>query len=259
MVIRQQSHKMEEKISISDQLAYSKFSYSFIKIIAPIISNHVTFFIENHTQNIDMDFDQFGTDKEIQLKKIHKYFGLLGTIMSDLEKVLIFLRIDNKRTKLQEIYPELESQKDYYIYHFENFIIRVTTITDIIGKLGNELYDTRLAKVNGYSFKEEMKKYDENVVIILEKLLNKTKVIKDRRHEKIHKGETEINYLEGIAFWDNIQKLIKEEVNPILEEYTKKSLLEAVNSVEIEIREIIVCINEFLDYSIPKLEAIVNR
>ena len=247
---------MEEKQSLSEQLADCTFTHEYIKVIAPIMSNHAKIYLERIEENID--FNQIGSDKEIKLKEISKYFGLLQTIVTDLERVLMFLRFE-KRNELKNIYPELESQEQYYIYHFENYIIRVNTITDVLGKLGNSIYETGIPKCNGYNFKEEIKKIDANVATIVEKLLKKTKEIKDRRHEKIHTGETKINYLEGVAFWGDIHRIIKEEVDPLLEEYTDKKLLEAVDETETEIRELIEIVKEFLEYSVPKFLEIAGR
>nr|WP_315167347.1 Cthe_2314 family HEPN domain-containing protein [uncultured Flavobacterium sp.] len=245
---------MDEKKKLIDFLFENSFSLEYVKVIAPIMAAHMKDYLE---QDEITDFDKLGTKKEIKLKEISKHFGLLQTVVNDLEKVLVFLRF-GKRTELKEIYPELESQQDYYIYHFENYLIRVNSITDIIGKLGNAIYETGIEKPNGYSFKEAIKGSDKNLAEILERLLKKTKEIKTRRHEKIHTGETKISYLESIAFWDDINKIIGKQTAPILEEYTDKNLLEAAEKVEDETLQIISIISEFLEHSTSKFLVIAN-
>jgi hypothetical protein len=249
---------MSEKTSLSGQLANSDFSIKMLKIMLPMISAHAKSHIENLNNYRSSSFDDEGDAKEKHLKSIWKYFNRIRRIVSDLELVLIFLRIKDRKN-IAKNYPEIDDHEAYFIYHFENYIIRVNTFTDVIGKLGNELYETRLDKVNGYSFKEELKKHDAEKASIVEKLLVKTKEVKDRRHEKIHEGKTDINYLEGVIFWDNIEKLLKEEIDPILKDYSNKDLSIAVDEIETEIREIITITNEFLSCSLPQLETIINR
>ncbi len=249
---------MDDKISFSYKLASSRFAKEYIRITAPIIADHTKIFLE--TIDKDIDFNTIGTDKEIKIKEISNYYGLLQTVISDLEKVLLFLRFKN-RNKLEEIYPELENQEDYYRYHFENYIIRVNTITDVLGKLGNLIFETGIDidDCNGYVFKEKIKKTDTNASSIIEKLLIKTKDIKEKRHKKIHTGESEINYLEGIAFFDDIFKIFQQNTDPHLIELTDSNLNQEINKLEQEIFEIIDIVNEFLDYSVTKYIEITKK
>ena len=46
----------------------------------------------------------------------------------------MFLKKD--RALILVHYPGFENLKEYYKYHFENFYIRLSTLTDLIGKLG---------------------------------------------------------------------------------------------------------------------------
>lgn len=246
---------MNEKETLVDQMLSSKFAVDFIKVLAPLTSAHMKIFMEN-----DVDYDDIGNDKEKKLKEISNLYGLLQTAVSDLELVLTFLRIENRKAIL-EIYPTIEAQEKYFKYHLENYIIRVITITDIIGKLGNLIFECGLddEKCNGYSFKEKMKQVDGNIVTIVEKLLQKTKTIKDKRHKKLHTGKSEIGYFEGIVFYDDLSRLIKTEADPILDDFTDKNIAEEIDRIEVEIREIIDIVIEFTDYANTKFLEIVNR
>lgn len=246
---------MTEKSTLIDQMLSSKFAMDFIKVLGPLTSAHMKIFLESR-----VDYDEIGTDTEKKLKEISNIYGLLQTAVSDLELVLTFLRIEDRKAILA-IYPTLEDQEKYFKYHLENYIIRVITITDIIGKLGNSIFEIGLddEKCNGYSFKEKMKQVDGNIVTIVEKLLQKTKTIKDKRYQKLHTGRSEIGYFEGIVFYDDLAKLIKTEAYPILDEFTDKNIAEEIDRIEVEIREIIDIVIDFTDYANNKFLEIVNR
>lgn len=108
-----------------------------------------------------------------QLKKeIFYHYSALQTVIQDLEKTFVFLKIDYK--KILEIYSDLPDKKSYYVYHFENYIIRVNTISDLCGKIGNLVYQTGISdeKSNGYNFKETIKNINVNISNKLEEILN---------------------------------------------------------------------------------------
>lgn len=247
------------KEKTSEKFANSQFGYEYVKILAPLSGKHMKIFMDaiKNRKADNLDYNLIGTANEITLKRISNYFGLLHTVFEDLGLVLLFLRI-KEREKLYELFPELENDEQYYIYHLENYIIRISTISDLVGKLGNVLYATGIddEKCNGYKFKEELKKIDSSRATIIEKLLVRTKEIKDIRHKKIHTGESEIPYLTGVVFYSDLMKLINEEAYPILNEYTDKNLTSEIDKLETEIFEVISIVNEFLDVSIDKLKEI---
>jgi NDP-sugar pyrophosphorylase family protein len=77
-----------------------------------------------------LSYNLIGTSNEIKLKRISKYFGFLIAVFEDLELVLGFLRV-KERGKFNVIFPELENNKQYYVYHLENYIIRINTVSDL--------------------------------------------------------------------------------------------------------------------------------
>lgn len=119
-----------ETDTLSDQLVSSKFGFDFMKVLAPLTGKHLKIFLDNPGTN----YEEIGDTKEKQLKHIAHLYGLLQTSVKDLELVLIFLRIENRKS-ITELFPALESQDQYFKYHLENFIIRIITITDVVGKL----------------------------------------------------------------------------------------------------------------------------
>ena len=246
---------MTEK-TLTEQLVSSKFGLEFINVLAPLTSKHLRIFLDN----TEIDYETIGDEKEKKLKEIARIYGLLQTSVSDLELVLIFLRIEDRK-QITQLYPNLESQEQYFKYHLENFIIRIITITDIIGKLGNSIFETGLSedKLNGYNFKEKIKLIDSTCSSIVEKLLIETKEIKDKRHIKLHTGETKIDYFKGIVFWDELSKIIKSEADPILDELTNKNIQEEIDLLEKDIRHILDIVIEFTDYATEKFKEIANK
>ncbi len=239
---------MEQK-RLSDLLVETKFGFEFIKILAPLTGKHLKVFLENTGTN----YDEIGNDKEKKLKQIAHYYGLLQTCVSDLELVLTFLRIEDRKSITIQ-FPNLESQEQYFKYHLENFIIRIITLTDIVGKLGNSIFETGIIeeKCNGYTFKEKIKVADPICSDIVEKLLIETKEIKNKRHSKLHTGDTKIGYFEGIVFYDELSKIIKSEASPLLDKLTDNNIQEEIDLLENDIRDVISLVVGFTDYATDK-------
>lgn len=250
------------KVKTTEEFANSKFGYEYVRILAPLAGKHMEIFLDAIRNRVadNLDYNLIGTANEITLKKISNYYGLLHTVFEDLGLVLSFLRV-KERSKLYELFPELENDEQYYVYHLENYIIRISTVSDLVGKLGNILYKTGIdeEKCNGYKFKDAISKIDSSKTAIIEKLLIRTKEIKDIRHKKIHTGESELPYLTGIVFYSDLMKLINEKASPILDEYTDNNLIDEIDKIEIEIFEIISIVNDFLDASIDKLKDLVKE
>lgn len=242
--------------TLLDQLVESKFGFEFIRVLIPLTTSHMKICLDSG----NIDYYNIGNEKEKKIKEIARLYGLLQTSVSDLELVLAFLKISN-RNQIMELYPNLESQKQYFKYHFENFIIRIITITDIVGKLGNSIFETGIIekKCNGYKFKEKIESTDKNCSILIEKLLVATKEIKEKRHQKLHSGESLIGYFEEIVFWDELSKITRSETSSLLDELTDNSIEDEIESLEMDIREIIAIVVEFTDYATDKFTEIANR
>ena len=124
-------------------------------------------------------------------KQIYKIYDKLRIF----KKVFIFIEID--RNKIIEFYPNIESQESYFKYHIENYIIRVNTIMDLVGQLGNLLYETKIKDkdCNCYIFKEKIKTEHREIADILEDILKYVNDRKKRRNKKLHTGILEIDEL----------------------------------------------------------------
>jgi len=237
-------------MTFKEHLSKNSFESELVKILLPIVANHMKIAIDNR----DVDYEILGSEKEQHLKRIQKHYGYLNTVISDLDLVKEFLSIEDRR-QIRINYPNIESQEEYYKYHFENYIIRLVTLSDIVGKMGNEIYGTGISpkRCNGYSFKKKIQSDNPKVAIIVEKLLLKIKEIKDKRHQKLHVGETDVSQLNTIVFWDELQEIIGSEKDPILDKLTDKNIKEEINMLDKEIKEVIDIIKEFLEEAKMKI------
>ena len=204
----------------------------------------------------NLTFESVGTnDERNYYQKTEKFLAIQSTL-DDLNKVFIFLEIE--RDKIIEIYPKINSQEGYFKYHIENYIIRIYTIIDLVGKLGNLLYETNILDddCNCYKFKEKVKKENVEIGGILEDILKYVDEIKKRRHTKIHTGEVEIEELIGISFWEDFSNFLPKEFdfnNSILKAMNEDRINDMINGLHSFLDLLIVKINNFLDMSINKL------
>ncbi len=251
---------MKDK-NISSVFINSKFGEVYAKIFLPIFIGNIKKFAQNiidaDLENIDDVFTNLPANTEFD--KISYYFRSLLTILEDLELVLIFLRIENDDN--QSVFKNNMSDQQYYVYHFENYMIRLVTITDVVGKLGNILYETGIDddKCNGYNFKEKLKQDFSSRAQIIETLLKRIKEIKARRHKKIHSGRSEIPYLAGTVLYNDMMKALNNDYSPILLNKTRKNLNSEIDRIESEIHEIVDITNQFLDISVDRLKKLLEK
>jgi len=193
------------------------------------------------------------TEDDKSILKMFEYLNSLQEVLQDIEKVLIFLEIDTK--KIKKIYPSLNADEEYYKYHFENYIIRIISLQDIVGKLGNILYNTNIndEKCNGYNFADTLKKLGNKTHSLVSAILERSRDIKKARHKKLHKGEGEIVQLKGIIFWDDLEKVTNQNFDKILHQMSAEDLKAQINSIETETIEIIDSIIAFFDNSLDEL------
>jgi uncharacterized FlaG/YvyC family protein len=243
------------------KLFESEFSKLLMKKTITIVNNwssiHATsmeedteYFLTNST------FESVGTIEEQKcFKKSEKFIAIQNTL-EDLNKVFIFLKIE--RNKILEIYPEIHSQESYFKYHIENYIIRIYTIVDLVGKLGNLLYETNIPDddCNCYKFKEKIKKENSEIGELLEDILKFIDEIKKRRHSKIHTGEVEIKELTRVSFWEDFSEFLPAGFdfdNPILKSMNETNFNNMVKELQEFLNSLVIKINIFLDKSVSKI------
>lgn len=234
--------------NLSDHLYKSKFSLTLVHKASKAI-------IKKGAIQLDKDSTKLTEGEKLTLK-LFEYFTSLQRVLQDIENVLVFLKIDTK--KIRKIYPLLDTDEEYYKYHFENYIIRVISLQDIVGKLGNILYKTNIddEKCNGYNFKEALKKNGNPKHSYISAILEQSIDIKKVRHKKLHRGIAEINNLRGVVFWDDLEKATSKKFDRILHEMSAGDLSIQINEIEKETVKIIDLIIEFFDNSLDELNNI---
>ena len=240
---------------MKELLEGTKFELELVKSLLAFVPQQ----IKDALSNNEIKYEDLGNEKQLKLKKILDYFGNLNHVLEDLDKVLIFLKKD--RTTILTEFPELENQEAYFNYHYENYYIRLITISDIIGKLGTLIYnlDLNIKKSNAYVFKEKSKKegYDK-ISSITDKLIEKLEHLKPGRHQKLHSGKSDLKPLNGIIIWEDLNELIGSNTSPILEEHTNEQIDSEIDNIKTNITEIIEIIKEFLNESTDELNKYIE-
>lgn len=122
----------EEKETFIDIFLKGEFTSIYIEKIVPIITSSFLNCIKNKKYE---DF-LIHSEKEIRVKNFFNLFNQFNTILSDLEKTIIFLNIENHQ-QIEKVFPKLEKAEDYYTYFIENYLIRINSLSDVLGKILN--------------------------------------------------------------------------------------------------------------------------
>jgi hypothetical protein len=228
------------------------FELELAKGLLSFVPAHMKAAIADHS----IDYNDFGTEKEKKLKIILQYFSSMYSVLSDLSTTIMFLKKD--RALILVHYPSFENLKEYYKYHFENFYIRLSTLTDLIGKLGVLVYSLDIALERSYVhiFKDKARKKGfEKIAIIAENLIEQVDKFKKERNKKLHAGVADIETLNGVVIWSDINKLIGEQkTDDVLEDYTDLKIMEEIEGIENTIIETVTIIKEFLEEATTKLK-----
>jgi hypothetical protein len=76
----------------------------------------------------------------------------LSAFFEDLCRTMFFLQLPKE--KIAGAYGDSIDAEEYYMHHYDNFLIRIATSIVICGKLGNQLYRLEIPErhANWYSF-----------------------------------------------------------------------------------------------------------
>jgi len=242
-------------MKVSEQYQSRKFHVVLLKA-------HQEFFKEHFDAAMaseDINYETYGSPKQVKLKLIVQLSSRISMVLEDLDRTFIFLSKDRKL--ITEHYPELDTQKEYYDYHLENFYIRLATLLDIIGKLGNEVYGLGLLKdkVSAHVFKDKAKsKGFEKISQITGDLITKIDEYRQARHSKLHTGESEFKIFRKIVIWEDIMKIIDSDVDPLLSDCTDKEIKQQLTELKEFTIEVIKLIERFMDEAAIKLEEFIK-
>jgi hypothetical protein len=232
---------MEE--NLAKFLDGTTFEVELLKSLQKFVPRH----IEDALNNTHIKYEEYGSEYEKRLKQILQHYGSIYSVLNDLDLTFYFL--SKERHLILKHYPDLENQKDYYSYHFENYYIRLVTLSDILGRLGVLIYDLKIdLKSSAYIFKDKARKEGfEKISLITEKIIGSIKHLKNERHSKLHTGEAEINLLEGIVIWEELNKMVGADTPQILIEYTDEQIKDKVLAIKNSTIDIINLIRDFLE------------
>jgi hypothetical protein len=99
------------------------------------------------------------------------------------------------------------------------------------------------------------KKGFEKIAVIAENLIEQIDKFKKEINKKLHSGVADIETLNGIVIWSDINKLIGEQkTDDVLEDYTDLKIKEEIEGIENTIIETVTIIKEFLEEATTKLK-----
>ena len=237
-------------MTLSDKITESNFAKQLIGVTADITSSHVKLSLQNRSLN----YDELGTDNEKLIKKTFNYYYNLTVSVKDLEMVIAFLEIED-RNKIRKVYPKIEKQKDYYNYHVENFIIRIISIADIIGKIGHVVFQTGIEdkRCNGYTFKDKIKNTVALLSSKIEALLEHTKSIKEKRHKMLHEGDKDFTYFYSVVVFEDFTRDMDSDEAILRKGLTEEALKREIKTIKKEINNSVDMIVEILELMSGKL------
>jgi len=244
------------EMEVSEKYQSRKFNILLVNAVKPFLSEHLQAALKSN----EIDYETYGSAKQIKLKLIVQFSSRISTVLEDLDRTFVFLAKDRKL--ITEHYGDLETQGEYYAYHLENFYIRLATLLDVIGKLGNEVYDLgiRKDKVSAYVFKDKANsKGYSKISEITGDLIDGIDEYRKARHSKLHTGESEFKIFRKIIIWEDLTKMIDGNVDPILSDYTDKEIKQQVNELKEFTIGVIQLIESFMDEAASRLEEFLNE
>lgn len=245
--------RMEE---LSSQVAECTWSRNLLSVAVPIASKHLRDALESK-----IDYDLLGTNTEKEIKNILYLYDKLITVIMDIEKTLYFIStppIDNIETN-----PFLHSTKEFYKYYLENYLIRISSIPDVLAILANDICKWGIAAKRCYgttiAFNTKEEVVGREVKSAMNDILTKINAIRTKRNEIIHAGDTEIEYFSNIVFWNDFQSKLGLKGEDLLEEWTEAEVKSEVEKMLIEMKDIVTLVVNFLNLLTPKTNHLIEK
>lgn len=242
-------------MKVSEQYQSRKFHLVLLEELQKFFKEH----FDAAMASKDINYETYGSSKQVKLKLTVQLSGRISKVLDDLDRTFIFLAKDRKL--ITEHYTDLETQEEYYDYHLENFYIRLATLLDVIGKLGNEVYGLGLTKdkVSAHVFKDKAKSEGfEKISQITGDLIAKIDEYRQARHSKLHTGESEFKIFRKIVIWEDLMKMIDSDVDPFLSDYTDQEIKQQLTELKEFTIEVIQLIECFMDEAAIKLEEFIK-
>jgi hypothetical protein len=195
------------------------------------------------------------------LNSIQSHIIPIEDYLKDLTLIPIFLSIE--RAQISSSYSAM-SEEEYFKYHYDNFIIRIVTVIDICGKLGNTVYELNIPEknCNGFTFVNTPSVRDLDCAFKLTELIEYLEPFRSTRHIKIHKGKSSENKFSAAKFqdwWpDDMKEKLKNYINT-LHEITNDDIKTIVIELDEILSNMTIKICAFLDSMIPRLDELIEE
>lgn len=214
-------------------------------------------YIKSKSKGKENQWTQSAPKSSIILKNMLELSFKLSVVFEDIEKTMKFIEVEDKG-KIKELFPWLSEQKDYFKYHHENLSIRLISIQDLVGKILNELFQTKIKdyRCNLKTFRDKIEHSNPSLFSKCENLLNFMEDNKDERNKKIHEGDVELKSLDELLIFEDLNQVMGWETSESEQIITEKMFQDIFNKAEKYINDIIELILQIFTEIEPELEAL---
>lgn len=180
-------------------------------------------------------------DAEKRLWNILTRTNNVNAILDSLDVVFKYLKVEN-RDEVLKIF-EIDSSKNYFKYHMENYIIRITSLPDALAWLTNIVLNLGYTKnLYGTTIKN-LATCPQSLKTKMDVLLTRIEEIRKSRHIKIHEGEVKLPYFSDIVFFGELSV----EVSDLLRHFTEEGVEKQISSLTKELNEVRLLVGDYMD------------
>lgn len=180
-------------------------------------------------------------DSEKRLWEILIRTTNVNSVLSSLEVVLLYLKVKNRDEILKKL--EIDSSKEYFKYHMENYIIRISSLPDALAWLTNAVLQLGYTKnLYGTTIKT-LAACPQSLRTKMDTLLQRIEDIRKIRHIKIHEGEVDMPYFSDIVFFSELQI----EVPDLLINFTEEEINKQISTLTKELDEVGLLVSDYMD------------
>ena len=193
---------------LNNKINNSKFTKLLTSVVKDIYAEHLRIFIDDEKKP-DAEFNEYGNDRELLLKRIFIRFTNLS---NHFEKLIHILKYIDEEFVTEFCENKELDEIDYYQYHFENFLVRLVSLLDLCAKIGNVLYKLEIPnqKCNWYKFVNHSEIVGKKCCTDLWSFANYLDTLKSDRHIIMHSGGFESEEISSIQ-----SKIFNSDLIPI--------------------------------------------
>lgn len=201
--------------------------------------------------------DNFNHFEDSLISKLFLNTLKIKDYLDSLEQIPVYFEIN--RLNINSVYNGKISQTDYFNYHYDNFIVLSVTSLDILGKLGNLLYELgiqdRYCNWHSFAYHRSMQNTLPSKKLI--EFSDYLESFKLQRHSKLHWGQRVENNFEYILMFGDIHKP-PGLIHLTDEAAINQQIIIEINAIEKAVKIIIKYTFDFLDSMNSKLEELLS-